>query len=94
MANILQYSSGIDDFWTNKFCLDFFRAKDFQTASYIVSHLFTDLPQQISQLSNSEFFAKNVMLNKGELNFVMVILALMIMESVHWAKRYSYKRKT
>jgi hypothetical protein len=87
LAYFLQYSSGIDDFWTNQFCLDFFRAKDFQTASYIVSHLFTDLPQQISQLSNSEFFAKNVMLNKGELNFVMVILALIMMESVHWAQR-------
>lgn len=74
-------------FGLTSFAWIFFRAKDFPTASYIVSHLFTDLPQQISQLSNSEFFARNVMLNKGELNFVMVILALVIMESVHWAQR-------
>ena len=33
------------------------------------------------------FLPKNVMLNKGELNFVMVILALIMMESVHWAQR-------
>ncbi|NBA78850.1 MBOAT family protein [Emticicia sp. ODNR4P] len=82
--NILQV---LTIFGLTSFAWIFFRAKDFQTASYIVSHLFTDLPQQISQLSNSPFFAKNVMLNKGELNFVMVILALIMMESVHWVQR-------
>ncbi|WP_310587237.1 MBOAT family O-acyltransferase [Flectobacillus major] len=74
-------------FGLTSFAWIFFRAKDFATASYIVTHLFTGFPQQLHQLANWAFITDNIMLGKGVFNFVIALLAIALMETVHLLQR-------
>lgn len=81
-------------FCLTSFAWIFFRATDFKSASYIVTHLFVDLPAQLSQLGDKKFIEKNIFLNQGITNFVMVGFALVVMEIVHLLQRGRSLRAT
>lgn len=72
----------------------FFRATDFKSAYYIVSHLFTHVGQQLSQVKNSNFIQQNIMLGQGSSNFFILVLTLVLMETVHYLQRGRSLRDT
>jgi alginate O-acetyltransferase complex protein AlgI len=74
-------------FCLTSFAWIFFRASDFKSASFIVTHLFTGIGEQIQQIPNKEFIEKNIFLGQGTTNFLMVIFALIMMETVHLLQR-------
>jgi alginate O-acetyltransferase complex protein AlgI len=65
----------------------FFRARDFKSAYYIATNLFTNIGIQLQQLGNKEFIEKNIFLGQGVTNFAMVVFALIVMEIVHLLQR-------
>ncbi|MET3126814.1 D-alanyl-lipoteichoic acid acyltransferase DltB (MBOAT superfamily) [Arcicella rosea] len=74
-------------FCLTSFAWIFFRAVDFKSAYYIATHLFTGIGEQLSQISNRSFIEKNIFLGQGIANFVMVVFALLVMETVHYFQR-------
>lgn len=74
-------------FCLTSFAWIFFRAVDFKSAYYIATHLFTDIGEQILQISSKSFIEKNIFLGQGISNFAMVVFALMVMETVHFFQR-------
>jgi len=74
-------------FCLTSFAWIFFRASKLQNATYIGSHLFTDLGEQLQQLGNKKFIQKNIFLGKGITNFAMVAVAMIVMEMVHLKQR-------
>lgn len=74
-------------FCLTSFAWIFFRAVDFKSASYIATHLFTGLGEQLQQIGNKTFIEKNIFLGQGITNFAMVVFALFVMEIVHFYQR-------
>lgn len=65
----------------------FFRAVTFQDAWYVLTHLFSGIGGQLSQLSNADFFRQNVLLGQSRQLFVSVLFCILLMEIVHYFQR-------
>jgi alginate O-acetyltransferase complex protein AlgI len=66
----------------------FFRAPDFKTAWYIISHYFSDVPSQFYTLMHHpETINSIVYLGQGQDVFIVAIAALLFMEAVQLFKR-------
>jgi alginate O-acetyltransferase complex protein AlgI len=74
-------------FCLTSFAWIFFRAKDFKSAWYIATNLFTGIANQLQLIGNKEFIEKYIFLGQGTTNFAMVAFALIIMEIVHFFQR-------
>jgi alginate O-acetyltransferase complex protein AlgI len=77
----------ISVFCLTSFAWIFFRAKDFKSASYIATNLFTNIGEQLQQLGSKAFIEKNIFLGQGITNFAMIVFAIAVMEIVHILQR-------
>jgi alginate O-acetyltransferase complex protein AlgI len=87
LPNFYKIIQIITVFCLTSFAWIFFRARDFKSAYYIATNLFTNIGTQLQQLGNKEFIEKNIFLGQGVTNFAMVVFALIIMEIVHLLQR-------
>ncbi len=74
-------------FGLTSFAWIFFRAKDFKTAWYIVTHLGVGLKIQWQQLAQGQQWEQYVFLHKGIGFFGVAIAVIILMELVHWQQR-------
>jgi alginate O-acetyltransferase complex protein AlgI len=87
LPNFYKIIQIITVFCLTSFAWIFFRARDFKSAYYIATNLFTNINIQLQQLGNKEFIEKNIFLGQGVTNFAMVVFALIVMEIVHLLQR-------
>jgi alginate O-acetyltransferase complex protein AlgI len=87
LPNLYKIIQIITIFCLTSFAWIFFRARDFKSAYYIATNLFTNIGTQLQQLGNKEFIEKNIFLEQGITNFAMVVFALIVMEIVHILQR-------
>jgi alginate O-acetyltransferase complex protein AlgI len=87
LPNLYKIIQIITVFCLTSFAWIFFRARDFKSAYYIATNLFTNIGAQLQQLGNKEFIEKNIFLGQGVTNFAMVVFALIVMEIVHLLQR-------
>lgn len=65
----------------------FFRASTFQDAWYIITHAFVGIGEQLSLLSNKDFFRQNILLGESRQMFVAALFCIVLMEMVHYFQR-------
>lgn len=67
------------------FCWIFFRARTFDDAFYIITHLFSNI--HLSDLKDFNFVRTRILLGESKQIFLVTIISLIIMEVVHYFQR-------
>lgn len=65
----------------------FFRAADFSKAQYILSNLLSKVEYQVGQLSDSNFIQESIFLKQGGIQFSILIMTILGMETIHYLQR-------
>ena len=67
----------------------FFRAKNIKDAIYIITHLLSNIPQQLISAARNENFSRHriIYLNQTTYEFFIAIAAILFMESIHYFQR-------
>jgi alginate O-acetyltransferase complex protein AlgI len=87
LPNFYKIIQIITIFCLTSFAWIFFRARDFKSAWYIATHLFSGIGEQLQLIGSKAFIEKNIFLGQGITNFAMVVFALIVMEIVHILQR-------
>ncbi len=67
----------------------FFRANTISDALYIISHLHTNIFNQLCQISKNDFFQRSELLYLGQdkFTFIIAVLSIAIMEFIHYKQK-------